>query len=232
MPIRVLVVEDHDLFRRGLVDLLEEEGDIQVVGEARTAREAVERAEALQPDVVFMDLNLPDRSGVEATAYIAQRWPHIRVLVLTVSENPQDLLQAMRVGARGYVLKNARPSEILEALRQVYEGWVVVSPSMAPHLLASLGGSRTPVPTPPAVPSGPAPAGEEPLSHHLSAREEEVLRLVAQGLSNAEIAERLYLSENTVKTHIRNILSKLQMRNRSEAAAYAARIGLLRGEGG
>jgi len=227
VTIRVLVVEDHDLFRRGLVDLLQEEGDIQVVGEARTAREAVDLVEALRPDVVFMDLNLPDRSGVEATAYIAQRWPEVRVLVLTVSENPQDLMRAMGVGARGYVLKNARPAHILEALRQVHEGWVVVSPTMAPSLLASLGRGSTRG----EGPRGPsAPAEVRPLTQ-LTPREEEILRLVAQGLSNAEIAERLYLSENTVKTHIKNILSKLQMRNRSEAAAYAARLGLLKGEG-
>ncbi len=130
--IRVLVVDDHDLFRRGLMEVLDEEPDMDVIGEARNGKEAIEMAGKLNPDLVFMDLNMPGQNGIEATAYITQKWPDMKILVLTVSEEAGDLYQALRVGARGYVLKISSPEEILDALRQVHQGWVVVSPAMAP----------------------------------------------------------------------------------------------------
>ena len=123
----MLLADDHDLFRRGLAEVLQEEADIEVVGEARNGREAVEKAGDIQPDVVFMDLNMPGQGGIEATAYITQQWPDIKVLVLTVSEEPADLSRALGVGAQGYVLKNASPTEIVDALRNVHQGWVLVS---------------------------------------------------------------------------------------------------------
>ena len=203
-----------------------EEPDMVVIGEARNGREAIARVEELSPDVVFMDLNMPEQNGIEATAFLTQRWPELKVLVLTVSEEAADLYHALSVGARGYVLKTSSPEEIINALRQVQQGWVVVSPAMAPKFLSELG-----------QPTDSA-AGHKIMDRlddetfHLTLREQEILRLVARGLANAEIAGELTVSENTVKTHIKNILGKLHMKNRSEAAGYAARLGLTQQGGG
>ena len=221
--IKVLVVDDHDLFRRGLVEVLEEEADIRVVGQASDGREALEKVAELSPDVVFMDLRLPEQSGIEATAYLSQKWPETKVLVLTVSEEPEDLFRALGVGALGYVLKTASPRNIVEALRNVYQGWVVVSPAMAPRFISDL--SRPDDPT-----LEPRPAdGPDTTRGQLTLREQEILRQVSRGMSNAEIAEKLMVSENTVKTHIKNILGKLHTKNRSEAVAYASKLGFLTG---
>ena len=218
--ISVLVVDDHDLFRRGLMEVLEEEDDITVIGEARNGQQAIEKAEELEPDVVFMDLNMPGQNGIEATAFLTQKWPDLKVLVLTVSEEAADLYRALSVGARGYVLKISDPQEIIDALRQVHQGWVVVSPAMAPRFLSDLGqASDTSAPQTP----DPSLAGDT----QLTPREQEILRLVARGLSNTELADTLMVSENTVKTHVKNILGKLHMKNRREAAAYAARLGYM-----
>ncbi|NQW22727.1 MAG: response regulator transcription factor [SAR202 cluster bacterium] len=223
--IRVLVVDDHDLFRRGLIEVLQEDPDMEVIGEARNGKEAIEMAGELSPDLVFMDLNMPGQNGIEATAFITQKWPDMKVLVLTVSEEAGDLYQALSVGARGYVLKISSPAEILDALRQVHQGWVVVSPAMAPRFLSDLsqatgnaGGGR-----------GQGRGGNNDVV--LTVREQEILRLVARGLSNAGIAGELMVSENTVKTHIKNILGKLHMKNRSEAANYANRLGITQSDG-
>lgn len=216
--LRVVVADDHDLFRRGLTEVLEEEPDIEVVGEARNGQEAVQRAEQLMPDVLYMDLNMPGQGGIEATAYLSQSMPDLKVLVLTVSEDPGDLFQALGVGALGYVLKTATPSDIVDALKQVHQGWVVISPSMAPRFLSDL--SRPPDPA-------PSPAAAET---HLTLREQEILMQVARGLSNMEIADALLVSENTVKTHIKNILGKLHSKSRSQAVAYAAKLGFLGAE--
>ena len=217
--IRVLVVDDHDLFRRGLSEVLEEESDIEVVGHATNGREAMDKAAEVSPDVVFMDLNMPEQGGIETTAFLTQKWPGMKVLVLTVSEEPEDLFRALGVGALGYVLKTSSPEHIIDALRQVHQGWVVVSPAMAPRFLSDLGqpsgSQRT------SQVAGASPGGETTLTF----REQEILRLVARGMSNAAIASELTVSENTVKSHIANILGKLHMKNRSEAAAYAARLG-------
>ena len=219
--IKVLVVDDHDLFRRGLMEVLEEEDDIQVIGEARNGQQAIERVEELSPDVVFMDLNMPGQNGIEATAYMTQKWPDLKVLVLTVSEEPADLFRALSVGARGYVLKISDPQEILDALRQVYQGWVVVSPAMAPRFLSDLGQ------TPDHAASPQTSEEVASIETQLTPREQEILRLVALGMYNTELADSLLVSENTVKTHIKNILGKLHMKNRREAAAYAARLGFI-----
>ncbi len=220
--IKVMIADDHELFRRGLAEIVSEESDVEVIGQAKDGKEAAQKALHVSPDVIFMDLNMPGQGGIEATAYLKQHLPQTKVLILTVSEEPADLFRALGVGALGYVLKTASPKEIIEALRQVYQGWVVISPAMAPRFISDLS----------------APAGKPSLKHQgafphpeasLTAREEEILQLIAKGMSNAGIATQLIVSENTVKTHIKNILSKLQMKNRSEAAAYAARIGALRG---
>ena len=218
--IRVLIADDHELFRRGLAEILAEEDDIEVVGHAKNGREAIEQAQTIATDVVFMDLNMPEQGGIEATAYLNQKMSGVKVLILTVSEEPADLFRALGVGALGYVLKTASPSEIIDALRQVHQGWVVISPAMAPRFLDEL----------PTIGEGAAHE-VEPTVPHLTKREEEILKLVTRGLSNADIATELVLSENTVKTHVKNILGKLHMKNRSEAAAYAARVGVLKHDG-
>jgi two-component system NarL family response regulator len=221
--IRVIIADDHELFRRGLAEIVSEEIDIEVVGQAKDGKEAAHKAVQSSPDVIFMDLNMPGQGGIEATAYLKQHLPQTKVLILTVSEEPADLFRALGVGALGYVLKTASPKEIVEALRQVYQGWVVISPAMAPRFISDLSSPAAARPSPKqtAPPLQPETA--------LTSREEEILQLVAKGMSNAGIATQLIVSENTVKTHIKNILSKLQMKNRSEAAAYAARLGALRG---
>ena len=218
--IKVLVVDDHDLFRRGLIEVLEEEDDLEVIGEAKNGKEAITRAGELSPDVVFMDLNMPGQNGIESTAYLTQKWPELKVLVLTVSEEAADLYNALSVGARGYVLKISNPQEIIDALRQVHQGWVVVSPAMAPRFLSDLG-EHSDAPAASAL-TGASPGRET----QLTAREQEILRLVARGMANSEIATELTVSENTVKTHIKNILGKLHMKSRIEAANYASRLGL------
>ena len=224
MPINVVIADDHALFRRGLAEILAEETDVRVIAEASNGQEAIQAVERTKPDVVFMDLNMPGQGGIEATAYVAAKWPETKVLILTVSEEPADLYRVLGVGAKGYVLKTAAPQEILDALRQVEQGWVVISPSMAPRFMSDLSRPAT-------QQAARQAAGEGSITDgHLTTREEEILRLVSRGMSNREIAQELIVSENTVKTHVKNILSKLHMKNRSEAAAYAARIGVLRGE--
>lgn len=217
-PIRVMVVDDHQLFRRGLVEMLTEEEDIEVVGEAGSGPEAIQKAGLLSPEVVFMDLNMPGQSGIETTAYLVQQWPQLKVLVLTVSEEPASLFQVLGLGALGYVLKTASPQEIVDALRQVYQGWVVISPAMTPRLLADF---RLPAEAR-QTHQAATDAGET----QLTPRERDILQEVARGHSNAQIADALVVSENTVKTHIKNILGKLHVKNRREVAAYAARLGL------
>ena len=218
--IRVLLADDHDLFRRGLAEVLEEEDDIEVVGHARDGREAVQRTGEKMPDVIFMDLNMPGQGGIEATAYVTQQWPDIKVLILTVSEEPADLFRALGVGALGYVLRNAAPKDIVDALRNVNQGYVIVSPHMAPRFLAELSQG-------PDARTTPQAAGGMRAETQLTLKEQEILQHVSRGLSNAQIAGALTVSENTVKTHIKNILGKLHSKNRSEAVAYAARFGFL-----
>ncbi|MCI0794867.1 MAG: response regulator transcription factor [Chloroflexi bacterium] len=219
--IRVLVVDDHDMFRRGVMEVLEREDDITVIGEARNGQQAIDRASELSPDVVFMDLNMPGKNGIEATACLTLKWPNLKVLVLTVSEEAGDLYRALSVGARGYVLKISDAQEIIDALRQVHQGWVVVSPAMAPRLLSDLG--QSPDIGAASQTLGGLPAGET----QLTPREMEILRLMARGMSNAELADTLLVSETTLKIHVKNILGKLHMKNRREAAAYAARLGFI-----
>lgn len=221
--IRVLVVDDHALFRRGLVEVLSEEPDIDVVGEAGDGREAVARAGELHPDVVFMDLNMRGQDGTTATAYITQNIPDSKVLILTVSEEPSDLYKALQVGARGYVVKTASTDEIAEALRQVHQGWVVLSPAMAPRFLSDL--------SQPAASAAQPDRDDEDISiWELTNRELDVLRLLERRFSNTEVADALTISENTVKTHVKNILAKLQAKSRREALARAEQMGLLHGD--
>ncbi|HEX2706153.1 MAG TPA: response regulator transcription factor [Candidatus Lustribacter sp.] len=210
--IRVLVADDHHLFRRGLEMVLELEGDIVVVGEADDGRAAVARTEQTLPDIVLMDVKMPKLNGIEACRAIKELVPSTRILMLTMSDDEQDLFEAIRAGANGYLLKDVPGEQIAEGLRAVYQGQSLISPSMAAKLLtefATLSRRQERAVT------APVP--------RLTDREREVLGLVARGLSNREIGKALFISENTVKNHVRNILEKLQLHSRMEAALYAVR---------
>jgi two-component system NarL family response regulator len=214
--IRVLICDDHALFRRGLTMVLESEDGIEVVGEAEDGAEAVAKAEELAPDVVLMDVRMPRVSGIEATSTIAEKVPTTKILMLTVSDEEDDLYDAIKAGASGYLLKEISIEEVASAIRAVVSGQSLISPSMASKLLTEFSNlskradERQSVPTP-----------------RLTDRELEVLKLVAQGLTNRDIAGELYISENTVKNHVRNILEKLHLHSRMEAVVYAVREKLL-----
>jgi DNA-binding NarL/FixJ family response regulator len=209
MPVRVLVADDHQLMREGTAALLAADERIEVVALARDGREAIALAGRRAPDVVVLDLNMPNVGGLEACAKLREGGGP-EVLMLTVSEQEPDLYAALRVGAAGYLTKDMPPAELVEAVLAVSRGEPRIAPAMASRMLAELGRA------------GPSAEPEDPLAA-LSARERDVLALLAEGLRNREIAERLVISEATVKTHVRHVLEKLHFRNRAEAAAFAAR---------
>jgi DNA-binding NarL/FixJ family response regulator len=213
-PIRVGVVDDQELFRRGLTMLLGVEDDIDVVGEAGDGVAGTELAASAAPDVILMDVRMPRRSGIEACLAIKEVAPAARIIMLTVSDEEADLYDAVKNGASGYLLKGSSIDEVAQAIRVVADGQSLISPSMAIKLLDEFKqmsrSDRQQVPSP-----------------RLTDRELEVLKLVAQGLNNREIAKRLFISENTVKNHVRNILEKLQLHSRMEAVMYAVREKLL-----
>jgi two-component system NarL family response regulator len=210
--LRVLVVDDHALFRRGLQMVLEQEPDIELVGEASDGAEAVEKAQGLMPDVILMDVRMPKRSGIEATTQIKDLLPHVKILMLTISDEEADLYEAIKAGASGYLLKEIPIEEVADAIRSVWAGQSRISPSMASKLLNEFAAMTK---TSGEKPDVPAP--------RLTDREMEVLKLVAKGMNNRDIAKELYISENTVKNHIRNILEKLHLHSRMEAVVYAVR---------
>jgi two-component system NarL family response regulator len=200
-----MVVDDHALFRRGLEMVLGNEEDLELVGEASDGQEAVEKAQDLMPDVVLMDVRMPRRSGIEATA-------HVKILMLTISDDEADLYDAIKAGASGYLLKEIPIEEVADAIRSVWAGQSRISPSMASKLLTEFAAMSKATDERPQMPSP-----------RLTDREMEVLKLVAQGLNNRDIAKQLFISENTVKNHIRNILEKLHLHSRMEAVVYAVR---------
>lgn len=216
--LRLLVVDDHNLFRQGLIRLLRDYEQIVVVGEAANGQEALALIPQVQPDVVLMDVNMPVMSGPEAARRITEQFPHVPVIMLTVSDRDEDLFEAIKAGAQGYLLKNVGTTELLDAIQRVHVGEAIVAPAMATRLLAEFRALAAQAPTEPAV----------PLPNELSDREADVLRLVAQGLANKEIADALGLSEHTVKTHLQNIMEKLHLRSRAHAAAYAVQVGLVK----
>jgi two-component system nitrate/nitrite response regulator NarL len=214
-PLRVLLVDDHILFRRGVQAVLATRPDMEVVGEASDGLEAVAMARQTVPDVVLMDIKMPRCDGLEATRVIKQEMPHVKVFMLTVSERDEDLFEAIKSGAQGYLIKDLKAHQLFDALEGVARGEAAFSGMIAARILKEF--ERTGKGT------GEGLLGTEPLT----GREIEVLQLVAEGKSNQEIAESLVISESTVKNHTRNILGKLHLRNRIQAAVYAVRQGLV-----
>ncbi|MBW4593781.1 MAG: response regulator transcription factor [Brasilonema angustatum HA4187-MV1] len=206
--IRILLVDDQLLIRQGLKSLLESNCDMQVVGEAENGQRAIEQISTLQPDIVLMDIRMPVMDGVAATGAIAQQYPDTKVLVLTTFDDDGYVSQAMRVGAKGYLLKDTEPDELALAIRAVYKGHTQLGPGLFEKAL-------TPAPAP------AASVAQPPELAQLTRRELDVLRLMASGSNNREIAQSLFLSENTVKNYVTNILSRLNLRDRTQAALLA-----------
>jgi DNA-binding NarL/FixJ family response regulator len=206
--IRILLVDDQLLIRQGLKSLLESNEDMQVIGEAENGQRALEQIPILQPDIVLMDIRMPVMDGVAATGAIAQKYPHTKVLVLTTFDDDEYVSQAMRLGAKGYLLKDTEPEELALAIRSVYRGHTQLGPGLFEKALMS-----TPTPT--------LSVEQPPELAQLTPRELDVLRLMASGANNREIAQSLFLSENTVKNYVTSILSRLNLRDRTQAALLA-----------
>ena len=213
-PLHILLVDDHLLFRKGLAQLLDSQPDFEVIGEAPDGIEAVKQAKALNPDLVLMDINMPNRDGFEATRRIKAQMPDMQVVMLTVSEDEDDLKEAVQCGASGYLLKNLSPETLFQQLRGLMSGETPISRAMTGKLFSQLAQQGQPLAQLTSV-------------EKLSSREGQVLALVVNGYSNQEIANKLGIAHNTVKNHLRNILAKLGVRNRAQAAAYAVSHGLV-----
>ena len=213
-PVRVLLADDHTLFRKGVRTILEQMDDIEVAAEAASGSEAVAVARDIVPDVVLMDIKMPDGGGIEATRSILQENPHIGVVIVTMFDDPESVFSAMRAGARGYVLKEAEPEELRRAIEAANRGEVILCPKIAKRLLEHFAGEP--------------PRRQVGLPYEdLTPREVQVLQLAAEGRSNKEIAAELVISEKTAKNHIANIFSKLQVNDRTQAILYALRKGLV-----
>jgi two-component system, NarL family, response regulator LiaR len=209
-PIRVLITDDHAIVRKGLSALLATERDMKIVGEAQDGQEAVEKTGSLKPEVVLMDLVMPRMDGIEATRKITETHPGVKVLVLTSFAADDKVFPAVKAGALGYLLKDSSPEDLVEAIRRVHRGEPSLEPDIARKVLQELS----------------HPGKEKPTSDPLTEREREVLRLISQGLSNKEIASRIFIAEYTVRTHVSNILGKLHLASRTQAALHALRSGL------
>jgi len=207
--IRILIADDHTVVRRGIKALLNTESDLEVIGEAANGEQAVTKALTLNPDIILMDLSMPRKDGVQAITEIRQETPDAKILVLTSFSEDKRIIAAIEAGALGYLLKDSSPQELVQAVHTVYRGESSLHPSVAHKLINRLHGH-------------PADQQTEPLT----ARELKVLRLIAEGLSNHNIAKKLFISEPTVRTHVSNILRKLSLDNRTQAALYALREGL------
>jgi two-component system nitrate/nitrite response regulator NarL len=210
---KIIIVDDHVLFREGLASIIRSERDIEVVGMAGTVQEAVEIVATTKPDLILMDFSLPDGTGAEATRAILEKYPKCNIIFLTMSEEDDHLFAAIRSGAKGYLLKNMRPQKLIATLRSVQRGESALSRSMTLRLMEELARTKE------------APRGDDAT---LTRRELDVLRELATGSSNQEIAERLCISENTVKYHVHSILDKLGLTDRRDAAAYARERGLVK----
>jgi two-component system response regulator NreC len=212
-PITVLIVDDHTIFRSGLRLLLSAEADIEIVGEAQDGASAVEMTSDLQPNVVLMDIGMPGMSGFEATRHIKEHMADVSILVLTMHRSDEYFFQMLEAGASGYVLKGARTSELINAVRAVARGDVFLYPSMARRLLQQY-----------LQQAGQAPSSEP----KLTAREREILKLIADGYDNSEIAKQLVVSPSTIHSHRTNIMRKLNLNTRHDLVQYARRLGLIR----
>lgn len=210
--IRVLIVDDHAIVREGLRAVIGIEDDIEVIGEASDGLEAIQKSRSLLPDVIIMDLLMPIKNGIEATREILEENPNARILVLTSSAEIDKILPTVKSGALGYIVKNSSPDELLKAIREVAQGAVAMQPEIARQLFLGLSNN---------------PDGKSIDADLLSQREIEILKLVAKGMSNDEIAEQLVISSRTVGVHVTHILEKLNLHNRTQAALYALRIGLV-----
>ena len=215
-PIRILIVDDQRLMREGLRTLLELENDFEVAGEAGDGQAALDAYGGLKPDVVLMDIRMPIMDGVEATRRLRLRWPEARIVILTTFDDDASVFEGLRAGAQGYLLKDLSGQELASAVRTVAGGGALIEPSVASKVVAEFARLA-----PAARPAGAT------LPEPLSERESEILRLLAQGLSNGEIADRLSLAEGTVKNYVTNVLQKLDVRDRTQAALRARELGLI-----
>jgi len=211
-PLRILIADDHPLFRHGIREFLNLSPDIQVVGEAMSGEEAMNQAEALDPDLILMDVNMPGVNGVEATRRILHTSPHIRILIVTMFEDDATVFAAMRAGARGYILKDAEKENILRAIQAVANGEAIFSPTIATRLIEFFSTQSSTLP--------------RDIFPSLTERERQILQLIARGKSNAEIARELSLSPKTVYNYVSNILSKLQVADRAQAIIRAREAGV------
>lgn len=216
--IRILVVDDYTLVREGFARMLELCPDFEVVGQASSAQEALERCRLLQPDVVLMDIKLPQINGIEATRMIKEKWPHIEIVILSMYDEDEYVMEAVKAGASGYLLKDVTHEQLFETVRVVHAGGSMMQPNLARKLLREFAQIARTAPI-----LSRSEGGAEPLV--LSEREVEVLQAVAEGKSNREIADALTISEKTVKAHLRSIFRKLEVGDRAQAVAYAMRRG-------
>lgn len=211
---KLLIVDDHLLFREGLTSIIRSEPDFEIAGLAGTVREAVEMANRIKPDIVLMDFTLPDGTGADATRLILEAHAGCKIIFLTMSEEDENLFAAIRSGAKGYLLKDIHPSKLVTALRAVYKGESALSRSMTLRLMTELSQTKK--------------TDHSQASPTLTRRELDVLRAIATGKTNQEIGKELFLAENTVKYHVHSILDKLKLKDRREAAAYAKEHGLIK----
>lgn len=216
VPIKILIADNREIFREGLVKLLQDQSHIEVVYQCGSGAEAIEKAKEIEPDIILMDIDMPDQDGIEAVKYINESVPNIKVAMLTDCEDEEKLFSAIKAGARGYLLKDIAVDRLIKSIDLVVEGEVIVSPPMADKLLNEFTSMKDEI-----------DAKKTESENELSDREVEILKLVAGGATNKEIAESLVIAENTVKVHVRNVLEKLHLRNKQQAAAYAMKQGFI-----
>ena len=213
MPIRILIADDHALLRQGIRNFLSLESDFEIIGEAADGEETIRRASELRPDILLLDINMPKGNGIEVATRLRETHPEIRILALTIHDDENYMMKMIQSGAAGYLLKDVEPSMMVQAIRRVHAGESFVEPSLTAKLFRGITDREAQKPAP------QAPGMSE--SDKLSAREIEVLRLIGRGMSNAEIARELYLSEKTVKNHLTNIFRKFQVSDRTQAVLFA-----------